>query len=132
MGLAIASDLGIALQTVTLAVLLHRRRMVSLVSLDYAEMGRCLVAALASGGGVWLLILGLGGLPGRFGLSLSNTHLRAVDLGLLAIGTALWLAVARWVLEKTGSALPRVTMKRLGLSRGDSRSYSSHRFQGQR
>ncbi len=132
MGLAMASDLGIALQTVTLAVLLHLRRMVSLVSLDYAEMGRCLVAALASGGGVWLLILGLGGLPGRFGLSLSNTHLRAVDLGLLAIGTALWLAVARWVLEKTGSALPRVTMKRLGLSRGDSRSYSSHRFQGQR
>jgi hypothetical protein len=31
----------------TIAVLLHQRRMVSLASLDYAEMGRCLLA------GVW-------------------------------------------------------------------------------
>jgi len=43
-GLAMASDAGIALQAVTLALLLHQRRMVSLASLDYAEMGRCLVA----------------------------------------------------------------------------------------
>jgi hypothetical protein len=27
----------------------------------------------------------------------------------------LWLAIAKWVLEKTGSALPRVAMKRLGM-----------------
>ncbi len=45
MGLAIASDIGIALQTVTIARLLHQRRMVSLASLDYAELGRCLLAA---------------------------------------------------------------------------------------
>jgi putative peptidoglycan lipid II flippase len=37
MGLAIASDIGIALQTVSLAVLLHSRRMVSLASLDFAR-----------------------------------------------------------------------------------------------
>ena len=45
MGLAIASDIGIALQTLTIAVLLHQRHMVSLASLDYAELGRCLLAA---------------------------------------------------------------------------------------
>jgi len=54
MGLAIASDIGIALQTVTIALLLHQRRMVSLASLDYAELGRCLLASVASGGGVWV------------------------------------------------------------------------------
>jgi len=53
MGLAVASNLGIALQTVTLAVLLHSRRMVSLASIDYAEMGRCLLAGGAGGGAVW-------------------------------------------------------------------------------
>jgi len=27
----------------------------------------------------------------------------------------LWIVVAKWTLEKTGSALPKVAMKRLGL-----------------
>ncbi len=67
MGLAIASDMGIALQTVTIAVLLHQRHMVSLASLDYAEMGRCLLAALASGAGVWMVIWGMGSLLGHLG-----------------------------------------------------------------
>jgi hypothetical protein len=31
-------------------------------------------------------------------------------------GTVLWLAIVKWVLEKSGSALPRVAMKRLGLT----------------
>jgi hypothetical protein len=38
-----------------------------------------------------------------------------MDLAMLLVGTALWAVIARWVLEKTGSALPRVAMKRLGL-----------------
>ena len=50
-GLALASDAGIALQTLTIALLLHQRRMVSLASLDYVEMGRCLLAALTAGVG---------------------------------------------------------------------------------
>jgi putative peptidoglycan lipid II flippase len=108
-GLAVASDLGIALQTVALAVLLHRRRMVSLASLDYPEMGRCLLAAVASGAGVWLLFWWLGGVAHRA----VPGHVQWVDLAVLLAGTALWVAVARWVLKKTGSALPRVAMKRL-------------------
>ncbi len=65
MGLAIASNIGIAMQTVTIALLLHKRRMVSLASLDYAELGRCLLAALASGALVWILFSWLGGIAAR-------------------------------------------------------------------
>jgi putative peptidoglycan lipid II flippase len=111
MGLAVASDIGIAMQTVALAVLLHRRHMVSLASIDYMELGRCLLAAAVSGVGVGLLFGWLGGalhnaIPG---------HIRWIDLAVLVGGTVLWLAITKWVLEKSGSALPRVAMKRLGL-----------------
>ena len=110
-GLAVASDLGIAMQTVALAVLLHRRRMVSLASLDYAEMGRCLLAAVASGAGVGLLSWWLGGVAHRA----VPGHVQWIDLAVLLAGTALWVVVARWMLEKTGSELPRVAMQRLGM-----------------
>jgi putative peptidoglycan lipid II flippase len=110
-GLAIASDLGIAMQTVALAVLLHLKRMVSLASLDYAEMGRCLLAAMASGAGVGLLSWWLGGLAHRA----MPGQVYWVDLAVLAVGMVMWSAIAKWVLERTGSALPRVAMKRLGL-----------------
>ena len=116
MGLAIASDLGIALQTLAIAVLLHRRRMVSLASLDYAELGRCLLGALASGAAVWAAICGLGRMLGYVEPShLSHAQIRWNDLGFLVVGSAVWLVVTSWVLEKTGSALPRVAMKRLGM-----------------
>ncbi len=114
-GLAAASDIGIALQTVTIAVLLHQRHMVSLASLDYAELGRCLLAALSSGTAVgvavWAADLLLVHVPGAHLLH----HTRMVDLAILVVGTALWLVVTKVVLEKSGSALPRVAMKRLGL-----------------
>jgi putative peptidoglycan lipid II flippase len=111
MGLAFASDLGIAMQTVVLALLLHQRRMVSLASLDYAELGRCLLAALVSGTVVGLLFTRIAAvlhaaIPGYF---------LWIDLAILVAGTMLWLAIIKWVLEKTGSDLPRVAMKRLGM-----------------
>ncbi len=115
MGLAAASDIGIGLQTLAIAVLLHKRRMVSLASLDYAEMGRCLLAAVASGAAVWAVFSWFGGLVVR----LWGPHLPApspwTNLAVLMAGTALWLVVAAQVLEKTGSALPAVAKKRLGL-----------------
>jgi len=114
-GLAIASDIGIALQTFSLALLLHSRRMVSLASLDFKEMGRCLLAGFASGAAVWLVFTEAEGrlLP-LLGARMS-AHARWTDIVALVIGTALWLLITKWVLEKTGSALPRVTMKRLGM-----------------
>ena len=111
MGLAVASDLGIALQTVALAVLLHQKHMVSLASLDYAELGRCLLASAASG-------LAVGVIFGWLGSALHQAlpgHVQWIDLALLVAGSVLWLAIVKWVLEKAGSALPRVAMKRLGM-----------------
>ena len=116
MGLAIASDMGIALQTVTIAVLLHQRRMVSLASLDYAEMGRCLLAALASGTGVWIAVWAIGSLLGHLPGAPLLRHTRWTDLSVLVVGSAIWLATTKIVLEKSGSALPRIAMKRLGLA----------------
>jgi putative peptidoglycan lipid II flippase len=114
-GLALASDAGIALQVVTLAVLLHQRRMVSLASLDFEEMGRCLLAGLTGGVTVWaIFIYSYRRLGQMLGLHLATQN-RWEDLVVLILGSALWLAIAAWVLEKSGSALPRVTMKRLGL-----------------
>jgi putative peptidoglycan lipid II flippase len=114
-GLVLASDAGIALQAISLAVLLHKRRMVSLASLDYAEMGRCLLAALTGGAGVWIVIWGIGGLLNHLSPLHLPAQIRWTDLALLVAGTAVWVVVAKWVLEKSGSALPRVMMKRLGL-----------------
>lgn len=113
MGLAIASDIGIALQAVALAVLLHQKQMVSLASLDYSEMGRCLLAAIVSGGAVWLAFTwGLGRLAHVPGLHLNGAS-RGRDLAVLFAGSLVWIVIAKFVLEKSGSALPRVAMKRL-------------------
>ena len=116
MGLAIASDAGIALQTCTIAALLHKRRMVSLASLDYREMGRCLLAGLAGGLIVWVGIGAFRGTMSHLSGGMMTRHLRLFDLGIVLFGGVVWLAAAKWVLEKTGSALPRVAMRRLGLA----------------
>jgi putative peptidoglycan lipid II flippase len=115
MGLAIASDIGIAIQTISIAVMLHQKQMVSLVSLDYAEMGRCALAGLASGLAVWAVFTWLLGVFWRvLGHDMAATS-RWVDLAIIVLGTGLWLGIAKWVLEKSGSMLPRVAMKRLKL-----------------
>jgi len=112
-GLALASDAGIALQALTLGLLLHQRRMVSLASLEFAEMGRCLLAGLAAGGVVWFFFVRLF----REFAPLLGEHLvrqaRWIDLAILAAGGLLWLLIANGVLEATGSALPRVMRQRL-------------------
>jgi len=105
-GLAVASDLGIAMQTLVLAVLLHRRRMVSLASLDYRELGRCLAAGVVSGAVVWAAV----GTSARW----LPAHTRWIDFLQLVSGSLLWLLVAGWLLDRMGSALPRATLKRLG------------------
>jgi putative peptidoglycan lipid II flippase len=116
MGLAVASDFGIDLQTLTIAFLLHNRRMVSLGSLDYRELGRCLLAATASLAAVSVVFDGLGGILGHGFEAHLAAHGRWTDLAMLLTGTALWLVIAGWVLEKAGSALPIIARKRLGLA----------------
>jgi putative peptidoglycan lipid II flippase len=110
LGLAVASNLGITLQTLTIAVLLHQRHMVSLASLDYAELGRSLFSGLVSGALIWSLIWGASHYAPH------HAHLRlAMNAAILLVGGLLWMVVALGVLDKTGSALPRVALKRLKL-----------------
>ena len=120
MGLAFASDIGIAMQTVTIACLLHQRRMVSLASLDYRELGRCLLAAAAAGASVWIIFSWLAALLGGLLVRLFGAHLPAhsrwTDLAVLLAGTALWFLVTDRVLARAGSVLPQVARQRLGLS----------------
>ena len=111
MGLAVASNLGILAHTVTLAVLLHQRHLVSLASLDYLELGRCLLAGLGSGAAVWILWEALGVVSHK----IAPGRVYWIDITVLLAGAALWVVVVKWVLEKSGSALPRVAMKRLGM-----------------
>ena len=118
MGLAMASDAGIAMQTLLIALLLHQRRMVSLASLDYAEMGRCLLAGLAGGGAAALPALGLAWMRAHNEGAPWAHYARPADAAILAVGTLLWLLLVKLVLEKSGSALPRTAMKRLGLKMG--------------
>ena len=116
-GLALASDAGIALQTLTIAVLLHQRRMVSLASLEYAEMGRCLLAALTGGAATGLTAWGLAVLAHRLPAVAALRHARYwTDAVILLAGIAVWTLIVWWTLEKSGSALPRVVLRRLGMA----------------
>ena len=106
LGLAMASDTGIAIQTLTLAVLLHQRRKVSLASLDVRELGRCVVAGLTAGAVVGGAIAGV--------VRFMPAPSRMANAVLLLAGSGMWALVTGLVLDWTGSALPRVAMKRLG------------------
>ena len=114
-GLALASDVGIALQTVTLALLLHKRRMVSLASLDFTEMGRCLLGAVTGGSAAWLVSWALRSAILHLPAAPLLHRARVVDAAMLFAGIVVWVVIAKWVLEKAGSALPRVAIRRLKL-----------------
>jgi putative peptidoglycan lipid II flippase len=114
-GVALASDAGILLQSVTLAVLLHKRHMVSLASLDFAEMGRCLLGAVTGGSAAWLVAWALRCAIAHLPASPLLHRARIVDAAILFAGMVVWVVIAKWVLEKAGSALPRVAMRRLRL-----------------
>jgi putative peptidoglycan lipid II flippase len=100
-GLSFASDIAILLQTAALALLLHRRRMVRLSGLEHAELGRALLATVAS-------LVALYGL--RYLLPSTS---RIADVIVLAAGTAVWLIVAGGSLYLTGSAIPGQLRARL-------------------
>ncbi len=115
-GLAIASDLGLVLQAATLALLLHQRHMVSLAGLDYEEMGRCLLAGCVCGVGLWVIVGPLWSSSLQLLGIHAHTQNRWLELGLILVGTALWLAATNLILAKTGSALPQVIRRRLKLA----------------
>lgn len=101
-GLAIASDVGILIQTVTLAVLLHRKRMVSLGGLEYPELARSLLAAAIA----WAALVAL--------RHFAPTASRLWELALLVAATVIWVGVSAAVLKITGSGLPEQLLSRFG------------------
>lgn len=101
-GLAIASDIGIGIQTLTLAIMLDRRKMVGLSGLQFVELGRSALAAIAASGAIYLV---------RRAMPASG---RWKDLFLLLVATAVWAAVSGGVLKATGSDLPSQLLARFG------------------
>jgi putative peptidoglycan lipid II flippase len=105
-GLAIASDLGILAQTVSLAVLLHRKRLVSLAHLEFGELGRALLAALVA---YIATATATHFLPGV------STHTK--DVVTIAGASIVWGAVAGLTLIATGSKLPAQILRRKSSAR---------------
>ena len=93
-GLAIASDFGILLHTVSLAVLLHRYRLVSLACLEFAELGRALAAAVVAFAGTWAVVQFVPHPGGHAG-----------DLLVIALGSLMWAGCSFGVLKASRSKL---------------------------
>ena len=104
-GLAVASDIGILLQTITLAVLLDRRKMVPFRGLEFAEIARSLLAA---GIGYAALIALRRFMPGSTS--------RLYELALVIVATVVWMGVSVLVLKISGSSLPNEIYSRLSRS----------------
>ena len=90
-GLAIASDIGIIANAVAAAILLHRRKLVSLAELPWSELGKaCLVALIA------------GVLSWRVSRLILLQGSRTADLQSLALSSITWagaVAAGLWLLR---------------------------------
>ena len=100
-GLAIASDVGITAQTLCLALLLHRKHLVSLAHLEGAEIGRAAFAAICAAVAIGFTV---------YRLPAAHTHTQ--DFGLILIGSVIWAAVCLLLLHLTGSKLPDQVLRR--------------------
>jgi putative peptidoglycan lipid II flippase len=101
MGLAWASNIAILAHTLTLAVLLHTRRLVPLWAVERAELAKSLLASVAS---ALLVALLLRELPTHHG------HLW--NALLLLAGTLVWGGAGFAMLKLTGSRLPAQILRR--------------------
>ena len=100
-GLALASDLGILIQTATLAILLHRKRLVSLAHIEYPELARALLAALIAFIAAYGLAHALPPTPGH-----------KADLITITAGSLAWAIAAVTILTITRSKLPAQILRR--------------------
>jgi putative peptidoglycan lipid II flippase len=94
-GLAWASDLGIFILTVTMALQLHRKRLVSIASLEGGELVRAGVASLVG----YMAVVGCV----RF---VPHGAGHAGDVVVIGVGTVVWGVVCLGVLVGLGSKLP--------------------------
>jgi putative peptidoglycan lipid II flippase len=108
-GLAIASDIGIAANTVAIAALLHVRGLVSFAGLNWKELGKSALVGAVSGGLSYAVMR-----------SVPLDGSRRADLFALALGSLTWaaaVAAGLWLLRselpadlrrKKPTAYPRV------------------------
>jgi putative peptidoglycan lipid II flippase len=100
-GLAVASDLGIVANTVAAAVLLHRRKLVSLVELPWVELGKAILVAGIAGGVGWAVVC-----------TIPLRGSRTADLQSLGLGTVTWagaVAAGLWLFR---SELPQALRRK--------------------
>jgi len=108
-GLAIASDIGILVNTLALAVLLHRKKLVPAGDMKWIELGKALLVSVAASY-----------LSFRVSQGVSVSGSRKADLLALGLITVTWAAAAAgglWLLRSTlltdlrrrkGTSYPRV------------------------
>ena len=100
-GLVAASDLGIAVNCVVMAVLLHQRSLVSVAGLDWGEIAKALaIAIIAGGAGIWV-----------------SRHVRlqgsrVADIKALGLIFVVWAATVIFGLWVTKSKLPHDLRRR--------------------
>lgn len=115
-GLAIASDLGIAIQTLTLATLLHRKKLAALTGLELPELARALLAALTAYATTTWLTTTLATHTAVTHLTVATraatTQTHTTDLLLITAGTLTWAATAYATLLLTRSTLPNQLLRR--------------------
>jgi putative peptidoglycan lipid II flippase len=100
-GLAVASDLGILVQTLTLAVLLHVRGLVPAPGLAWREIVSSLAASLVGFAGAAACVRAMHVPAGHMG-----------DIVLLGAGSVVWLALCWGCLVLLRSDLPRQILRR--------------------
>ena len=101
LGLAMASDIGILAQTLSLALLLHRKRLVSLLHLEAAEIARSAVVSLCAAEAI-----------GFVAYRLPAAHSHPQDAFVIAVGSVIWAGVCFVLLHLTGSKLPMQVLRR--------------------
>jgi putative peptidoglycan lipid II flippase len=90
-GLAMASDLGIAANCLVMAILLHRRKLVLTTGLPWLELGKAAIAAAVAGS-----------LSYRAASSIALNNSRIADLKALALVTITWaaaVAAGLWLMQ---------------------------------
>jgi putative peptidoglycan lipid II flippase len=90
-GLAMASDLGIAANCLVMAILLHRRKLVLTTGLPWLELAKAAIAAAAAG---WL--------SHRVASSIALNNSRIADLKALALIIVTWaaaVAAGLWLMQ---------------------------------
>jgi putative peptidoglycan lipid II flippase len=100
-GLAIASDIGIAANTVALAALLHRRKLLPAGQLPWKELGKA---------GITAVVAGL--LSQQVARAVPIRNSRTADFQALGLITITWIAAVAAGLWITQSDLPRALRRR--------------------